>query len=65
MNQRLKSLFEEDGEYKERFWTFENVIERLKSIRREKARITGASFKTVTQPDDDQRKILQLLKIKL
>jgi transposase len=65
MNQRLKPLFAENGEYKERFWTFENVIERLKSIRREEARITGASFKTVTQPDDDQRKILQLLKIKL
>ena len=35
MIQRLQSLFSKNGEYKKRFWTFENVIERLKSIRRE------------------------------
>jgi transposase len=65
MVQRLRPLFAKDGEHRKRFWTFENVIERLKSIRREEICIGGAECKTVTQLDDDQKQIIKLLKIKL
>lgn len=65
MIQRLQPLFDGDGKRKNRFWTFENVIERLKSIRREEVGIAGATFKIVTDCDDDQAKILNLLRIKL
>ena len=65
MARRLQSLFDNDDKYKKRFWTFENVIERLKSIRREEINVAGATCKIVTEPDDDQIKILALLKVKL
>ncbi len=65
MNQRLQPLFSKDGTHSKRFWTFENVIERLKSIRREDIHIAGATCKIVTDPDADQKKILDLLKVKL
>lgn len=65
MVQRLQPLFATNGKHKERFWTFENVIERLKSIRREEIHVAGATCKIVTDPDADQLKILDLLNIKL
>jgi transposase len=65
MTQRLQPLFDSDKKYQKRFWTFENVIERLKSIRREEITVAGATCKIVTKPDDDQIKILDLLKVKL
>ena len=65
MMQRLKPLFEKEGKYKNRFWTFGNVIERLKSIRREEIQISGTTCRIVTDPDEDQLKILDLLNIKL
>lgn len=40
-------------------------IQRLKSIRREGVNIAGAAYKIVTEPDKDQIKILDLLKVKL
>jgi len=64
MMQRLQLLFQADGKHKKRFWTFENVIERLKSVRREKISVSGATCKIVTDPDDDQLNIINLLKIK-
>ncbi len=65
MMQRLQPLFKTNGKYKNRFWTFENVIERLKSIRREEIHVSGATFKIVTDPDNDQLTILNLLNVKL
>jgi transposase len=65
MMQRLVPLFEADGAHKNRFWTFENVIERLKSIRREKIRVSGTVCKIITDLDDDQLKITNLLKVKV
>lgn len=65
MVKRLQPLFAADGEHSKRFWTFENVIERLKSIRREKINVAGATFKIVTNADPDQLKILNLLNVKL
>jgi transposase len=65
MQQRLQPLFEQDGQGKHRQWTVENVIERLKAIRRQRVRANGVEFDQVTQPDEEQQKILDLLKIKL
>jgi transposase len=63
--QRLQPLFESDGEGKYRQWTMENVIERLKGIRRERVKMAQVEFDHVTQADDEQQRILDLLKIKL
>lgn len=65
MNQRLKPLFQSDGKNKHRRWTFEYVIERLKSLRRQRLQVQGASCRIVCTPDNSQQKILDLLKVKL
>ena len=65
MEQRLQPLFEQDGRGKHREWTMENVLERLKGIRRQRASVNGVEFDQVTQPEEDQQKILDLLKVKL
>lgn len=65
MTKRLQPLFAADGKHEKRFWSFDNVIERLKSIRREEIHVAGATCKIVTDPDDDQAKILSLLNVKL
>lgn len=65
MTQRLQPLFKTDGTHKKRFWTFENVMERLKSIRREEIQIADVTTKIITDPDKDQLKVLKLLNVKL
>jgi transposase len=65
MNQRLKPLFEADGVGKGRKYTFDYVIEVLKSIRKETVEICGASSTVITTPTDEQARILQLLEITL
>ena len=59
--QRLKPLFAEDGEGKQRQWTFANVIERLCAIRRDRVKSADLEFDLVTQAGEDQQRILQLL----
>jgi transposase len=65
MQQRLKPLFEADGEGKNRQWTVQNVIERLKAIRKQRVKVAGVEFDQVTQADEEQQKILDLMKVKL
>jgi len=65
MAKRLQPLFQSNGKYKARFWTFENVIERLKSIRQEEILIAGAKCKIITELDNDQSQIMKLLRIKI
>jgi len=65
MQKRLQPLFESDGEKKNRFWTFENVIERLKSIRRQTITHSGVTYAVVSKPDSDQLSILNLLNLAL
>src|SRR5207248_10479466 len=65
MQQRLKPLFEADGEGKNRQWTVENVSERLMSIRKERVKVADVEFDQVTQADLEQQKILDLLKEKV
>lgn len=59
--QRLKPLFQQDGEGKERQWTFANVIERLRGIRSNRVTSSGVEFELRTQPDSIQQQILDLL----
>jgi transposase len=65
LEERLQPLFEQDGVGKRRRWTMENVIERLKAIRRQRVRANGVEFDQVTRADEEQQKILDLLKVKL
>ena len=65
MTRRLKPLFESDGEGKHRRWSFHNVLEKLKAIRRERVRLAGVEFEQTSTPDPDQQKILDLLGIKM
>jgi transposase len=63
---RLKPLFDTDGKNKDKRWTFQMVIERLKSIRMTESLIDGVVVKkTISQPDEEQQKILDLLQVKL
>ncbi len=65
MTKRLRPLFDADKKGKKRRWSFERAIERLKSIRREVVSTAGVPWKTIIQPDEDQKKILRLLKVTL
>jgi transposase len=65
LQQRLQPLFDEDGSGKHRQWTLAHVLERLKGIRRQRVRAAGVEFDQVTRADEEQQKILDLLKIKL
>lgn len=65
MKQRLGELFKQDGKGAKRRWTFELVIERLKSIRRETVKQGDYSYKVITSPDEEQKRILQLLNIEV
>lgn len=65
-SQRLKPLFDADGKYKDKRWTFEIVIERLKSIRITENLVDNIVVKNcISQPDKEQQKILDLLKVKI
>jgi len=64
--ERLKPLFESDGQEKDRCWTFETVVQRLKSIRKIDNLIHGVVVKTnISKPDKEQERILNLLDVKL
>jgi len=65
MQQRLQPLFQADGEGKNRQWTLENVIERLMGIRKQRVRVAQVEFDQVTQADQEQQRILDLMKVKL
>jgi transposase len=64
MQERLQPLFEQDGFGKDREWTVANVVERLKGIRRERVSAAGVEYDQVTEADEEQQKILDLLKVK-
>jgi transposase len=62
MNQRLIPIYENDGVGSDRKYTFNYVIENLKSIRKETVLICGVESSIVTTPTEEQKRILQLLK---
>jgi len=59
--QRLQPLFDGDGKGKNRRWTFQNVIEKLATIRSNRVQSGGVEFELRTQADSDHEKILRLL----
>ena len=64
--QRLKPLFDNDGIGKDREWTFETVVERLKHICKAECLIDDVAIKTnISKPQKDQQCILDLLNVKL
>ena len=71
--QRLEPLFEQQekgidsGEIKpkDRRWTVQSVLETLKAITHNTARVGKASFQQISEPTPDQRDLLDLLKITL
>lgn len=65
MNRRLAPLFAEDGKHEARKWTFKAVVDRLSAIRLQHVKIANTEFDQVTQPKDDQQRILDLLGVKL
>ena len=65
MVQRLRSLFEADGEGKDRRWTFAIVLERLKAIREQTLVVEGADIRLKSTPDQEQQSLLDLLDVAL
>lgn len=63
--QRLAPLFETDQEGQNKKYTFEHIIERLKSIRKETVEIEGIATKVITECDEEQQIILNYLKVKM
>ena len=64
--QRLQPLFDTDGDGKDRRWTWPIILQRLKSIRTQTCRLgPTVPSNVITQPDPEQQRILDLLKVKL
>jgi len=61
--QRLAPLFEEDQVGQNKKYTFEHVIERLKSIRKETVEIEKVATTVITECDEEQQTILNYLKV--
>ena len=65
MKQRLQPLVYSDGAGARRKYSFDYVIENLKSIRKETVEFCKAQSSVITSPTDEQSNILQLLGVKL
>ena len=65
MEQRLAPLFKDDGEGKERRWTFRGVIDCLAQITRSRVTVNGAEFYQNSTPTEEQEQILSLLEVKM
>ncbi len=62
----LRPLFESDSTNAGRRWSFQIVVERLKSIRKENLKIKGIEAGSkITTPDAEQQIILDLLGVKI
>jgi transposase len=63
--QRLQPLFEEDTDGQNKKYTFEHILERLKSIRKETIEIEGVQTTIITECDEEQQIILNHLNVKV
>lgn len=64
MKQRLKPLMESDVTGKNKEYTFDYIIEALKSIRKEVIEFSGVTSEVISELSEEQRKIAELLEIK-
>ncbi len=64
-NKVRELIDDENNKGKNRYWTLEKILERLKSIRKETKEIKEIKYYDITKPDNEQEKILRLLNIKL
>ena len=62
LTQRLRPLFESDGQGKNWQSTIQNVLETLQGIRQERAKFNAMVVEITTQPGPDQPRIPDLLK---
>ena len=65
MKRMLKPLFDADGQGSNRKYTFDYIIETLKSIRKETVEVCNVKSSVITTPSDEQARILKLLGIVL
>ena len=65
MMERLEPLFATDGNGKDRRWTVQNVVERLKQVTRNEVESNGVRFHRTAECDVEQQQILDLLKVAL
>jgi transposase len=65
MKQRLKPLFEEDSTGRRKQYTVEHVINTLKNIQKQEVEFQGIESVFVSEPNDEQNMILDLLDIRL
>ena len=63
--ERLEPLFAADADGKDRRWTVQNVIERLKHVTRNEVESNGVRFHQTTECDVEQKQILDLLRVAL
>lgn len=62
MNQRLSDIYLNDGKGKDRRWSFQQIMERLKSIRSQTVRIGGVDLPgVISTPDQEQNMLLKAL----
>ena len=65
MRKALRPLLASDQKGRKKPWSFDEILRRLKSLRRQDSIINGVSYVTHTQPDEDQAAILNLLWVKI
>ena len=65
MKQKLKPLLDDDKPGRSKKYSLATVIERLKSIRKEKVDFQGIITFSITTPDPTQQQILDLLNVSL
>jgi hypothetical protein len=65
MNGRLKPFFEADGVGKDRKYTFDYVMEVLKSLRVQDVEVCGAQSKVVCKPSVEQASVLKHLGVSI
>ena len=61
MNQRLQPFYETNGVGKDRKYTFEYVMEILKSLRVQDVEVCGAQSKVLCKPNVEQAEVLKHL----
>lgn len=64
MKQMLKPILDEDVDGKNKAYTFDHIIEILKSIRKESVSFSGIESEVISERDEEQETIVNLLGVK-